>query len=56
MPGSHVLVETLDGVRAGELAILLVHVVCTRAGVVTEPDTEVLYLQRLLFVNLQSRT
>ena len=49
---SHVLVERLDGVRTGELAELLVHVVCTRARVVAEPDTEVLHLQRLLLRDL----
>jgi len=53
MPGGHILIEALDGIRARELAVLLVHVMCTRARVVTDPDTEVLDFQRLLFVNLQ---
>lgn len=48
----HVLVEGLDGVRAAELTELLVHVVGTRAGVVAEPDAEVLDLQRLPLLNL----
>ena len=52
--GSHVLVERLDSVGAGELTELLVHVVGSRAGVVSEPDTEVLDLQGLLLVNLES--
>lgn len=46
----HVLVERFHGVGAAEFAELLVHVVCARAGVVTEPNTEVLDLQRLLLV------
>ena len=50
--GSHVLVQRLDGVRTGELAELLVHVVCARARVVAEPDAEVLHLQRLLLRDL----
>jgi hypothetical protein len=52
MPGSHVLVQALDGISAAEVTELLVHVVGTRAGVVTEPDAEVLDLQGLLFVDL----
>jgi len=51
MPGSHVLVEALDGICTRELAVLLVHVMCTRTRVVANPDTEVLDLQGLLFVN-----
>ena len=53
--GSHVLVERLDSVGAGELTELLVHVVGSRAGVVSEPDTEVLDLQRLLLVDLEGQ-
>jgi len=51
MPGSHILIVALDGIRARELTVLLVHVVCTRARVITDPNTEVLDLQRLLFMN-----
>ena len=51
--GSHVLVERLDGIRTRELAELLVHVGCTRARVVAEPDAEVLHLKRLLLLNLE---
>ena len=53
--GSHVLVERLDGVRTAELTELLVHVVGTSAGVVAEPDTEVLDLQWLLLVDLKEQ-
>lgn len=50
--GSHVLVERLGGLSAGERAELLVHVVGTRSRVVSEPDSEVLDLEGLLLVNL----
>lgn len=50
--GSHVLVEGLDRVRAGELAELLVHVVRARARVVADPDAEDLDLKRLLLEDL----
>lgn len=52
MAGGHVLVEGLDGISTREFTELLVHVVGAGAGVVTEPDTEVLDLQRLLLVDL----
>ena len=51
--GSHVLVQSLDGIGAGHLAVLLVHVVGAGSGVVADPDTEVLDLQGLLLVNLK---
>lgn len=50
--GGHVLVAGVHGVRAGQLAELLVHVVRSGARVVTEPDAEVLDLQRLLLRDL----
>ena len=53
MPGSHILVEALDGVSTSEFTELLVQVVGAGARVVTEPDAEVLDLQGLLFVNLR---
>ena len=52
VPGSHVLVQALDGVCPRELTEFLVHVMCAGPGVVTEPDTEVLDLQRFLLVDL----
>ena len=52
MPCGHILVEAFNGIRARELTVLFVHVVCTRARVITDPDTEVLDLQWLLFVDL----
>ena len=51
--GSHVLVESLNGLGAGHLAELLVHVVGTGARVVAEPDTEVLDLEGALLVDLK---
>lgn len=53
--GGHVLVHGLDGVGAGHVAVLLVHVVGTGARVVADPDTEVLDLLRALLMNLQAR-
>jgi hypothetical protein len=52
MPSSHILIQAFDGIGARELTVLLVHVVCTRARVIADPDSEVLDLQWLLFVNL----
>jgi hypothetical protein len=49
---SHVLVASVNGVGARELAELLVHVVSTGARVVTEPDAEVLDLEGLLLADL----
>lgn len=49
----HILVEGLDGISTREFTELLVHVVCARTRVVTEPDAEVLRLQRLLLVDLE---
>jgi hypothetical protein len=50
--GSHVGVAGLDSGVAGQLAVLLVHVVGAGAGIVTDPDTEVLDLKGLLLVDL----
>jgi len=51
--GGHVLVKGIDGLGPGHLAVLLVHVVGTRARVVADPDTEVLDLLRPLLMNLK---
>ena len=40
--GGHVLVQRLDGTNSGNVSDLLVHVVGTRSGVVSNPDAEVL--------------
>lgn len=42
MPRRHILVHALHRIGAGELAVLLVHVVCAGARVVAEPDAKVL--------------
>ena len=52
VPGSHVLVQALDGINARKLTELLVHVVGSRARVITKPDPKVLDLHRLLFMDL----
>jgi hypothetical protein len=54
MPGSHILIHALDGVRSAQLPKLLVHVMRSRARVVPKPDAKVLCLQWLLFVDLSS--
>jgi len=46
--GSHVGVKSLDSGGAGQLTVLLVHVVSAGAGVVADPDAEVLDLQGVL--------
>lgn len=51
VPGSHVRVESLNSISAGHLAVLLVHVVRARAGVVSKPDAEVLDLLGVLLVD-----
>lgn len=50
--GGHVLVESLNGVRSGQLSVLLVHVVSTRSGVVSDPDAEVLDTEGVLLSDL----
>ena len=55
MPGSHVLIEALNSIGAGELTEFLVHIMCTRTGVVTNPDAKVLDLHRLLLMNLRHK-
>ena len=51
--GGHVLVEGLDGVGAGHLTVLTVHVVGTGARVVADPDANVLDLEGVLLVDLR---
>ena len=51
--GGHVGVEGLDGIRAGGLTVLLVHVVSAGSRVVTDPDAEVLDTERALLVDLE---
>ena len=55
MTGSHVLVESLDGLHTAHLTELLVHVVSTGARVVAEPDTKVLDLEGTLLVDLETK-
>ena len=53
MEGRHALIKSRNRITSGHLAVLLVHVVRARAGVVANPDTEVLDLLRLLLGDLQ---
>ena len=49
MTGSHVHVEGLNGFNTAHGTELLVHVVGTGTGIVTQPNTEILNLHGLLF-------
>ena len=53
MSRGHVLVHCLHGGASGHLAVLFVHVVRARAGVVANPDTEVLDFLWLLLRDLK---
>lgn len=48
-----ILTASLDGVSTGDLTELLVHIVSSRARIITKPDTKVLNLQGLLLQNLR---
>lgn len=52
MSGGHILVHCLDGIGSRHLAVLLVHVVGSGAGIISDPDAEVLDLQRALLRDL----
>lgn len=52
MSGSHILVHCLNSIGSRHLTVLLVHVVGARAGVISDPDTEVLDLQWALLGDL----
>jgi hypothetical protein len=54
MSGCHILVHSLNSICSRHLTVLLVHVVGTRAGVVSDPDTEVLDLHGALLVDLEN--
>lgn len=48
----HVHVTSVDGVGSAEFSVLLVHVVRSGSRIVSEPDSEVLDLERVLFGDL----
>ena len=52
---SHVRVASLNCSNAGQLTVLLVHVVGAGARVVADPDTKVLDLKWLLLVDLEEK-
>lgn len=54
MTCGHVLVASVDGIGARELAVLLVHVVSTGARVITDPDAKVLDHEWLLLTDLNT--
>lgn len=52
MPGGHILVESLNGIGAGQFTVFLVHVVGAAARVVADPNTKILNFQGSLLVDL----
>ena len=54
MPGSHILVQSVDSGDARKFSVLLVHVVGAGAGIVSDPNAEVLDLEGLLLMDLYS--
>lgn len=48
-----ILTALSDRSRGGEVSVLAVHVVGATAGVITQPDAKVLYLQWRLLMNLE---
>ena len=53
VPGCHVLIQCLHRVGPGHLAIFFVHVMRARAGIVADPDAEILDFHGPLFVDLR---
>jgi len=51
MSGSHVLIQSIDGLGPAHLPILFIHVVGAGATVVSDPDAEVLDLEWALLVD-----
>jgi hypothetical protein len=52
MSCSHIGVHRVDGFSPRQFTVLLVHVVCARARIVTKPHSEVLDLLRPLLIEL----
>lgn len=52
VPGTHVTVALCDGATDAKVAVFAVHVVHSRTGLVTQPDAEVLDLDRALLWDL----
>lgn len=53
MAGSHFTVELGHSTFLGKVTVLLVHVMSSRSGIVTDPDAIVSDNERLLWVNLK---
>lgn len=52
VPCRHVLVERIDRFRSRHLSVFLIHVMCARSRIVSDPNTKVLNLLRASLVNL----
>ena len=55
MSSSHVGIEGFHGIGSCHLSVFFVHVVGSGAGIVTDPDTKVLDLERTLLVDLKEK-
>jgi len=51
MSSSHVLVQGNNGISSRHLSVLFVHVVGAGAGIISDPDTEVLDFERALLMD-----
>lgn len=52
MAGSHIAVALCYSSRDSQIPVFTVHVVGTRARIISQPDTKVLYFQWALIMNL----
>ena len=52
MSSCHILIKRLHGIRPAHLSVLLVHVVRSTPRIISEPDAEVLDLERTFLMNL----
>lgn len=52
VPCRHVLVERIDRFRPWHLSVFLVHIMCARSRVVSDPNAKVLNLLRAFLVDL----
>ena len=55
MTSSHILVQSFDSIGPRHLPVLLVHVVGAGAGIIANPDTEVLDFLGAFLVDLDCR-
>ena len=54
MSTGHLIVKLSDGTAKGEVSVLTVHIVSSRSGVISQPDTVVLDVSGVLLVDLDN--